>query len=208
MYKFTNQWMNLPVYLQTQFDRETDLSYLECLTWFANPVSKNREPMYDKNAHLASYRLFQPAPEDMRTVDLDNQFGKQKIITGEVLYLLAPARKIERGSKLSKKLNHYKVYKVLDGKSVKTDVKLEDQFGKNKVTVSSPYAFAAPAEKRHDGQVFPVNNKKAHLVLYKITPNRIEKTKTTKDQFGKHQLNFQYSFLLAVPSIKLEWNVI
>ncbi|NOQ46122.1 MAG: hypothetical protein GQ559_05555, partial [Desulfobulbaceae bacterium] len=193
------------VYLQTQFDKEPDLGNLVFLDWFANPASKNGEPMYDKKAHLASYCLYQPAPEPMRTVVLANQFGKQKIIIGRPRCLLAPSMKIEKDSKFPKKLDHYKVFQVLEGEPINKEVKLEDQFDKTKVKITYPYAFAAPAEKRHEGRVFPVQNKKAHLIIYKITPHKIEKSRITSDQFGKHQLNFYQSILLAVPSIKLKW---
>ncbi len=208
IYNVTNQWVNHTVYLKTQFDPQPDLGHLKYLIWFANSARKNGEPFYDKKAHLAIYYLYQPAPEQMREVALENQFGKQKIIAGEAFCLLAPAMKIGRGSRFPKKLDHYKAYHVLDGKPVNKDVKLKDQFGVNKVKVTYPYAFAAPAEKRHEGRVIPVRNKKTHLILYKITPYRIEKMRTTYDQFGRHQLNFNWSFLLAVPSLKLQWREI
>ena len=205
IYDVSNQWARHSIVLKTQFDREPDRGYLVFLDWFANPTSKNGEPLYDRKAHLASYYLYQSAPEPMRTIILDNQFGKQKILIGRPRCLLAPAMKIEKNSRFPEKLDHYKVYQVLEGKLVNKDVKLKDQFESKKVKITYPYAFAAPAEKRHDGKVFPIRNKKAHLLLYKITPKKIDKTKTTYDQFSKHRLNFYQSILLAVPSIKLKW---
>lgn len=205
IYNVANQWARHSVYLQTQFDRTHDLGSLVFLDWFANPVSKNGEPMYDKKAHLASYYLYQPVSEPMRAVLLENQFGRQKILTGSPRCLLVPAMKMEKDSKFPKKLDHYKVFQVLEGEPVGREVKLVDQFGKSKVKIAYPYGFAAPAEKKHGGRVFPVQNKKAHLVLYKITPRKVEKSRITADQFGKHQLNFYQSILLAVPSVKLKW---
>jgi hypothetical protein len=46
---------------------------LKLLDFFANPVSKNGEPLYDKNAHLAWYRGVQP-PEPIPTMPYPERF--------------------------------------------------------------------------------------------------------------------------------------
>ena len=61
-----------------QFDRRAMRMDLALLDFFANPVSKNGEPLYDKNAHLTWYRGRQ-ASEPTRRVVLENQFGKQTV---------------------------------------------------------------------------------------------------------------------------------
>lgn len=70
------------ILLQVQFDKQGLKMQLALLDFFANPVAKNAEPIYDKNAHLTWYRGVQP-PEPMRAVILENQFGKFEIRRGK-----------------------------------------------------------------------------------------------------------------------------
>ena len=81
IYDVANRQATGNVLLQGQFDRRVLKMDLGLLDFFANPVAKNAEPIYDKNAHLTWYRGVQP-PEPMRAVILENQFGKFEIRTG------------------------------------------------------------------------------------------------------------------------------
>lgn len=197
--------------LQGQFDRRMGKAKLAFLDWFANPASKNREGIFDKNAHLTGYRLY-TTEEPVRVVELENQFGRQKLVIGSGTHLLAPAKKRDLWSE---RLDHYKVYKVLSAeKSLGRTVELKDQFGAAKVVVTYPYGFAVPVKKKHES-TFPIHNRETHLTLYGIRPVRGDKpvepaVRPIKvgDQFGTRGIGSFRSFLLAVPSIKRAWKEI
>lgn len=194
------------VALKGQFDKFGERVRLTYLNLFANPVSKNGEPIYDKNAHLTWYDLFDPTPDPTRAVVVANQFGKQQQIhIGRSCALLVPAQKYYRGSVFPEKLGHYKVYQVLHGEPVNKTVKLEDQFGGEEGKVDSPLFFAVPVKKWTARQAFEIHNEKAHLLIYRLYPSRHEKTILVRDQFGRRYLNVFRSVLLGVPSLKLKW---
>ncbi len=205
LYDVANQPAGQIVGLQGQFDDQPEKNQLTALNAFANWVSKNGEPPNDKNAHLNWYDLFDPVPDPTRLVYFNNQFGEQKVITGKAIALLAPAQKVEKGSEFPKTLDHYKVYQVLDGHPVKKAVKLQDQFGASKAEVTYPYAFAVPVAKWYEGRQFKIQNEKAHLVFYRITPNSVEQSRLVYDQFGRRYIQSFRSVLLGVPSLKLKW---
>ena len=74
-YDVENRDLSVDVTLQGQFDKRPVRMGLRLLDFFANPVSKNGEPMFDKSAHLSWYRGVQPT-EPLRRVVAENQFGK------------------------------------------------------------------------------------------------------------------------------------
>jgi catechol 2,3-dioxygenase-like lactoylglutathione lyase family enzyme len=207
VYDVANQDAGFLVGLQGQFDEQRERAKLTYLNAFANPVSKNGEPIYDKNAHLTWYNLFDYVPEPTRLVVFENQFGVQKILTGRAIALLAPAQKYEKGSEFPKELDHYKVYQVLQGEPVGRGVKLRDQFDHREAEVTYPWAFAVPVRKWHEGSTFGVHNAKAHLAFYKITPGSVQKARVVRDQFGRRYLHIYRSVLLGVPSVKREWSL-
>jgi hypothetical protein len=196
------------VTLKGQFDEEPERALLRILTFFANPVSKNDEPIYDKYAHLNWYVLSERVPDPTRKLVLENQFGRSEILIGPAFALLAPARKYEPGSAFPKQLDHYKVYRTLAAEPLMQEVKLEDQFGADEVRVSYPVAFAVPVHKEHEGRTFQINNEKAHLLIYQITSYKAEKTIRVRDQFGRYTLHVMRSILLAVPTVKQDWKVV
>jgi len=203
-----NLAVNEKVALKGQFDQEPERARLSILTFFANPVSKNREPIYDKRAHLNWHVLFEPSPDPTRKLALENQFGRSEILIGSAFGPLAPAQKYEIGSGFPKQLDHYKVYRTLDAEPLMKEVKLEDQFGADEVRVVYPVAFAVPVHKEHEGRTFKINNEKAHLLIYRITSHKAEKTIRVRDQFGRYILHVMRSILLAVPTVKRDWKVV
>lgn len=194
--------------LQGQFDPRMTKAKLAFLEWFANAASKNGEPMCDKAAHLTGYRL-NTTDEPVRVVELENQFGRQKLVIGNGTHLLAPAKKRGIGSE---KLGHYKVYRVFKFEGpVGKIVGLKDQFGAVKVVVQQPVAFAVPVKKKYETS-FPIYNEKAHLTLYQITPAKGDKPAEHEmrpirlaDQFGSRNVGLFRSILLAAPSLKHGW---
>lgn len=204
-YDAANQPAGYIVGLQGQFDQQPERVQLTYLNLFANPTSKNGEPIYDKNAHLTWYDAFDPSPDPTRHVTYENQFGKQEMYIGRTSAVLAPTWKVEPGSSFPDKLDHYRVYQVLQGEPVDTAVKVEDQFGSSQARVYYPRLFAVPVRKFYEGQTYGIHNDKAHLVIYIVYPGSVEKTIQTRDQFSPRYLNLFRSVLLGAPSLKLSW---
>ena len=204
-YDVPNQEAGYIIALQGQFDQSPERVRCNYLNFFANPASKNGEPLFDKNAHFTWYDLYDPVPDPTRLVAYQNQFGKQRAYIGRTYALLAPAQKREPGSAFPERLDHYKVYQVLSGEPVSKAVKLEDQFGAGETKVYDPIFFAVPVKKWWEGQTFGIHNEKAHLAFYRIYPESMQKAIVVRDQFGPRSLQTYRSVLLAVPSVKLEW---
>lgn len=204
-YDVANQQAGYVVGLQGQFDQQPEQAQLTYLNLFANPASKNGEPMYDKNAHLSFYNIMDPTPDPTRLVTYQDQFGKHQIYTGRAYGLLVPTQKAFPGSSFPERLDHYKVYQVLHGEPVMKEVKLEDQFGTMAAKVYYPRMFAVPVKKWYQGQTYGINNPDAHLAMYITYPNTVEKAIKTRDQFSTRMQNVFRSVLLGAPCKKLEW---
>lgn len=205
-YDIDNREAQGDVLLRGQFDPRAQKMRLRLLDFFANPVSKNGEPLYDKNAHLAWYRGVQP-PEPPRRVVLENQFGKFDIRTGTGYGLLVPTQKMEQASVFPGELDHYKVYRLLDVEQVPDKVmKLRDQFGSEEVKLRLPLYFAVPVTKRHGDKTHPIHNKGAHLLIFSITTRDLQKTIKLRNQFTRGtSVRVVRSLMLGAPSLKVEW---
>jgi hypothetical protein len=206
IYDVENREAQGDLLLRGQFDRRPMKMRLRLLDFFANPVSKNGEPLYDKHAHLTWYRGIQP-PEPMRRVLLENQFGKFDIRTGTGYGLLVPTQKLVRGSVFPEQLDHYKVYRLVDVEQVPNAVlKLRDQFGAEEVKLRWPLFFAVPVMKRHGTKIHPICNDRAHLLIFLITVRDLKKSIKLRNQFGSGvPVRVVRSLMLAVPSLKREW---
>jgi hypothetical protein len=206
IYDVANRQAAGNILLQGQFDKQGLRMQLALLDFFANPVAKNAEPIYDKNAHLTWYRGVQPS-EPMWAVILENQFGKFEIRTGKGYGLLVPTHKVESGSVFPKTLDHYKVYQVVDvGNVPDVTLKLRDQFGASEARLGRPLFFAVPVRKRHETKEYPIQNERAHLLIFAITPRNLEKKVTLRNQFARGtSVAVVRSVMLAAPSIKHEW---
>ena len=205
IYDVANQEGGYVVGLQGQFDEQPERVRLTYLDFFANPASKNGEPFHDKNAHLTWYDLFDPAPDPVREVTYQDQFGKRQAYTGRACALLVPTWKIEKGTSYPEQLDHYKVYQVLRSVPVNTEVEVEDQFGKTTARIWDPLFFAVPVKKWYEGQTFGIHNETAHLAIYRIYPQTVERTIRSRDQFSQRILHVFRSVLLGSPCKKLEW---
>ena len=205
-YNVANREVDGDVLLRGQFDQRPQKMRLRLLDYFANPVSKNNEPLYDKNAHLAWYRGVQPS-EPPRRVVLENQFGKFNIRIDRGFGLLVPTQKLEAGSVFPKELDHYKVYRVSDAEqSVDKALKLRDQFGSDEVKLRLPLYFAVPVTKRVGDKTYPVHNERAHLLIFSITTREVQKTIKLRNQFARGtSAQVVRSLMLGAPSVKLEW---
>jgi hypothetical protein len=206
IYDLVDKAAEAAVQLKGQFDQRPQKFQVNALDCFANPTSKNGQPLFDKSAHLAWYRGLQPS-EPTRMVTLENQFGKLDIHIGRGAGLLVPTQKVEPGSAFPETLDHYKVYQVIDGrKSADVVLKLRDQFGPSEGHLTVPLFFAVPVEKRVGTTAFRIRNARTHLLIYGMTPRTVEKKVTLRNQFAKGVSALAIrSLMLAAPSIKLAW---
>ncbi|MCK5232088.1 MAG: hypothetical protein KAR13_17585 [Desulfobulbaceae bacterium] len=203
-------WVEYHVDLQGQFDEEPERTDVTRLRLFANPVSKNREAIYDRNAHLAVYQLaVHPWFLDpKRKIVAESQFGKHSFDIGHDFALLAPAKKYERGLRFPEALDHYKVYSVEPEHrdSLDADVTLQDQFSEVEAKIQNLVAFAVPAEKKHAEEKYEVRNEKAHLMIFWCETPHVGRLKRVADQFDRYRLYFGRGLYLGVPCLKHEWH--
>jgi hypothetical protein len=209
IYDVANLELNRAFQLKGQFDERLQKIRLVLLDFFANPVSKNGEPIYNKNAHLAWYRGPQP-PEPTRFALVENQFGKIKIWIGNGGGLLVPTQKVEPGSVFPQGLDHYKVYRVLDwDQAPEAKLKLRDQFDSDEVKLIRPIFFAVPVLKRAGAKVFRIQNERAHLLIMAITPRSFQKRIRVRNQVHRSAaVQVVRSVMLAAPSLKHEWKAL
>ena len=222
------------VLLQGQFDRKPIAAELMVLKYFANPVDKEWEnhqvQRHNPDAHLTWYQLYQSSLEPTRRVIIDNQFGRQEFVIGNPLALLVPAWKSRSGEPFEdlqnvecpQELDHFKLYKVLEGKPLNIAVRLKDQFNDEfgddpeQVMVTCPMAFGVPVVKRRlnrEEEFCPIYNERAHLIIYSITPLSLpqypqrfirDQIITPNDYQRPHSITFVRSLKLAVPSEKVD----
>lgn len=228
------QRVNEKVLLQGQFDSKPLAAELMVLKYFANPVDKewenNQVQRHNPDAHLSWYQLYQQRFEPTRRVMIDNQFGRQEFLIANPLALLVPAWKSRTGEpfevlqdvEFPQDLDHFKLYKVLEGKPLNIVVRLKDQFNDEfgedpeQIMVTCPRAFGVPVRKRRlkrEEEFCPICNDRAHLVIYSITPQyapqyprRFIKDQiiTPQDYQQPHSITFVRSVKLAVPSDKID----
>jgi len=206
VYQIEPQPAGAEVRLRGQFDIDTGHQPARLLQYekFLNPVSKNNEPIIDKNRHLNWY-LIEAPDEPVRQVSFYNQFGLQNITIGNAKALLVPTEKVEPGSVFPQGLDHYKVYEVLSAQNLGQGVILQDQFGTEQNSAYIAAYFAVPVEKVHNGKVFPINNPEDHIVFYRLDPRNWNEQRPTIDQFGNHEMFTLWSELLGVPTHKMAW---
>jgi hypothetical protein len=196
--------------LKGQFDGAERPAVVGMLRQFANPVSKDGEAIQDRNSHLTIYDVATTFPEPPRTVRVQNQFGEQKLLIDQLLFLLVPAQKIEPGLGYPKELDHFKGYRVFNGPVINRTVSLADQFGvEDEVLVLEPLVFCVPVLKKYGGRVEEIKNPQDHLTVYRIVGKDYHTARQVQDQFFPQpiQLAIFRSPALAVPSLKLEWSL-
>jgi hypothetical protein len=87
----------------------------------------------------------------------------------------------------SERVTEYKCYDIPPGPAVGQEVTLEDQFGRQDVTVQQPLYLCNPATKIVNGVSF-TNPTAPHLKCYKIVPSTsVKRQVTLEDQFGTEE---------------------
>jgi len=183
--------------------------------YFGNPVAKTNDgtvtPIGDADHHLMLYDITTPTTQTW-SVEVDNQFGEQSLtVTGPVM-LAVPTLKEEHDPPWW--LDHYLLYKVIEGDDVQEVVDLEDQWHKESdVEVHRPVYFANPAGKVppnidwSPGMPLILHNSDDHMVLYEIVGETFQKDVRIQNQLHEQQqtISVHEAKLLAVPSEKVSF---
>jgi hypothetical protein len=203
-----------------QFDFAVRSRKTIALDFIGNPVAKDGVAIQHPERHLTGYSLEPPipsVPEPRRRVVFSNQFGPQsEWHLGDPTLLLLPAGKsfAETLPNPPEEPNtHYLCYQVLRGEIVQREVQLQDQFDDvigypEREGPLFPAFFAVPVEKNGE----PMANAQVHFAIYRFQPRAGLPAPIfirTSDQFIPLLpifLSVLGPTMLAVPSIKLDWN--
>ena len=203
-----NPSVNIHLWLDDQWGI-TEYTLGEILFNFANPVQKNGSTVYFPDVHHTWWFLPSNTQDPARTVELDNQFGRQTWTVRQAEYLLLPAAKSVPPAAPPEPLppnaaNHYKCYGAT-GPSVTITVDLVDQFGQTTSVATNPRFFCNPVAKRLDsGEVFPIVDPEAHLACYELQPIiPAFRQLIAVDQFGTWELLAREAQWLCLPTHKL-----
>lgn len=200
---------NVPVLLKGQFETAPRQHNVLLLSFFGIPVSKGGARIRNSKTHL-SWHILAGAHEDMRTVGIVNQFGRDVLRLGDPAFLLAPAVK-QRGNEVKPAevpadVSHFKGYRILRSNEFKPrTVTLKDQFDTAPVRfkVEAPMFFCVPVEKKAGDKAWPVVNPEDHLVIYPVPIRQYPGKRPVWDQFKGGMLQNFRAWFLAVPSKKL-----
>jgi hypothetical protein len=186
----------------------SDYTLGKVLNRFSNPVRKNGSEIFFPLVHHTWWFLPSNNQDPIRTVDLDNQFGRQTWVVSQGAYLLAPAAKTLPPQQPPPPLpphtaNHYKCY-LAEGPPVNVPVTLVDQFGTTTNVAVAPEWFCNPVAKTVEtGETYPIVDPEAHLACYRIDPNTaVFRQLLTTDQFGTWALLAREQRTLCLPTIK------
>jgi hypothetical protein len=133
------------------------------------PIEEEVFPIEEEEQHYTLYNA--PGVASPRSVLVTDQFGADvswQVTTPK--YVLVPTAKTFGGVTFDDRarMNHYWCYEA-NGPRVGVRATLADQFsGPDAVRVTTPTLLCNPAEKVHDGQVFPIEDEELHLACYEI----------------------------------------
>lgn len=193
---------------------------------FCTPVSKNGEPITDKDTHWTCYPIEDPQPTRLPQVIADNQFGTLPLRLRRRGHLCVPSKKTipppptptvavtptvtatptateeptATPTPVPPKSNHYRCYTVATDPVEPVGVTLKDQFESEEVRLGTPEVLCAPVDKNEEGLADPA----VHLLAYPFEAGPYAPRVATLDnQFGAFKLRFERAGWLFVPSQKV-----
>jgi hypothetical protein len=217
-------------WLQDQFDvrnRSTETIYDIRMSYFCNPAKKTvissvvipTVPIAHPEAHLAMYRITPQSTVIPRSVPINNQFGPQILVTGEVEFLAVPSGKAPisaNGGPVTLPaipepgvLDHFTCYSA-SGASINRRVLLNDQFfttSAEAAVVLTPRLFCNPVSKTVPPQTgcpvgqfcatvtTPIAHPTAHMACYLMS--------TTTPFAGVVAYNNQFVLPSTLPTVNL-----
>ena len=201
--------------VEDQFYTGIEEVEVNSLLYFGNPVTKTHDGTVTSigapDHHLALYDITTPTIQNW-VVEVDNQFGTQELTVSGPVMLAVPTQKEEHSPPVW--LDHFLLYKVIEGEDVQEVVDLEDQWHKESdVEVHRPVYFANPAGKippnvdwSLDSPV-EIYNPDEHLVFYEIVGESYQGNVGILNQLFREPeletISVSDPELLAVPSEKI-----
>ena len=192
------------VSLRGQFDANLVPATLDELVLFGTPVNKNGEGIISDDNHMTIYDFALSQPQPIRTLGISNQFfASTTLQIAQAIGLMVPTQKIVPGNhEPPQGLDHYKLYRVINGEAPMVNVSLEDQFMSENNVVGTPMVFGVPCAKLHNGELNPINNPVDHLVIYRLENRNLNVAVESSDQFGDCSFSARRCKFLAVPTMK------
>lgn len=173
---------------------------------FCNPVAKTHAgtttPITLPDNHLTFYEF--EVDHDVFIpwfVDVDNQFGVQRLKVYATIGIAVPTQKDPHGPPFG--LDHFKCYPAV-GTPLTAVVDLQDQFHGAPVSVQvlEPVALCNPMEKIHGATLTPILHPEDHLVCYRAENGEPPRILSLSDQFGSTAMATGSARELCVPSAK------
>jgi hypothetical protein len=172
-----------------------------------NPTRKNDEqPVVNKHDHLRCYQTSK-AKAVRQTVRLRNQLGAFSAEVLEPRLLCLPSTKQVYKKKVPRRpsqrflVDHFQCYRIRPtGTFEASSLVLRDQFGRRKVSVTTPSQLCAPVRKNKTVVRDPVE----HLVCYVATPkSKLSRRVSVHNQFGRELTRTGRIDQVCLPSIKV-----
>lgn len=210
-YNLTPVETTADVGVRGMFDREmTSVSInvtRPAMEYFAAPVSIGGSRLLNPTVSLVWYKSEQRQKEPMRDVELKNRFGRHAIRIGSPVALLFPTADTERSGRMTDRIEHYKVYPVLDGSPIQRKVSLEDRFTSQGNVIVGRMAFlAVPVEAMYANSVRKVRNQLANITIYATdSPENAGMQHSTTDQFGRHTMELVKPTMLGLPTTMIDF---
>jgi hypothetical protein len=199
------------VYLEDQFGAlEVELGW----PWyFCRPTEKWHNevltPISNPDYHLAVCGLAYEGEPKEWFVEINNQFGTQRLTLWGPVALAVPTQEVEPWyHEPPVGLDHLLLYEVVEGPSVDGVVRLNDEFSYEEASVSVPVYYANPVRKTHDDQLTVIANPDAHVVFYSIHGEYLKVEVEVVNQFGRLTFDTSGPTHLAIVSEMLYYEPI
>jgi len=198
----------ITVGLKDQFQPMSLFTQTITRTEFCNPVQKTVNgvvtPILNANHHFVMYAVAIPTPGYDATIS--NQFGTQDLVIAGPMIMAVPAGEGQPPSLPSADLDHYECYSATTRELFNTiQVKLQDAFTTETVTVLSVAFFCNPTVKTHNGTTI-IQHLATHLTCYATSRSSYPgRTVDAQDQFFAVHMLVQSPDMLCVPTLKLSW---
>jgi hypothetical protein len=197
-------------YLENQFGSYYDVPVFAPIM-FCNPVDKVHGTITtssNPDNHLTVYAIGEGS--QWWDVTINNQFGDDQVlrVTGPVALAVPTQKQEPYYHEKPKYLDHYLLYRVVEGLNVTATVDLDDEFPEDAkgVEVTEPVYFATPAIKGYLDYEPGFWDPEGHLVFYVISPNEeFVSDVYVGNQFQEAALALITDEFLAVPSLKVSY---
>jgi hypothetical protein len=183
------------------------------VAFHCNPVEKivptgKVFPINFPNDHLLCWSISAPT-QPVHTVQVANQFGTARLVTGQPNYLCLPSWKSLTGPPVEPTaappgLGHFACYPVQGSGYKPPPVMLQDEFSPGAAVSAQvspqPQELCVPTEKIVNGKVYKIIKPQWKLLCFPVTPTPIVNPVFDKNQFGNRPVTIEKTATLCPPS--------